>query len=100
MLKYQIRKRVYALERKSSCASHMFESIMLMHFQSPSLVFSIHLLTHLLRHKWLHLQFDSILGVRGNYTGAYLVSVYFLNLPSLKKGVGCWDLWVHQEAIK
>lgn len=88
VLKYQIWKRVYALERKSVCASQMFESIMLMHFQSPSLVFSTHLLTQLLCHKCLDLQFDLILNVRRNYTGGYLVSGYFLNLPSLKKMLG------------
>lgn len=80
LLKYQIRKHVYALQRKSVCVSLLFESIMLMHFPSLSLVFSIHLLTHLLCHKCL--QFDLILNVRGNYK---LVLGYFLNLPSLKK---------------
>lgn len=86
------------MERKSVCVSRLFESIMLMHFQSLSLVFSIHLLTHLLCHKCLHLQFDLILNVRGNFTvgfGAFLKSIFF-------KERTFWhlDLWVQQKAIK
>lgn len=77
--------------------SLLFESIMLMHFPSPSLVFSMHLLTHLLCDKCLHFQRDLIVNGRGTYTvgfGVFLKSSFF-------KERTFWhlDLWVQQEGI-
>lgn len=92
VLKYQIRKCVC---RKKICLCESFESFMLMHFQSPSLGFFIYLLTHLRCHKCLHLQWDLILNVRGNFTvdfGVFLKSTFrrkdFLVFESLAAAEG------------